>query len=58
MGSAGSKYGIVHDEIPLKGLKDNKDASLKENHLRALKDIRWLIHNFAEITKAAHADSK
>ncbi len=43
-GSAGSKYGIMEDEIPLR-LQNRREASLKKtNHQQAeLKDIRLVL---------------
>ena len=43
-GSAGSKYGIVDDEIPIKRNGDDVDANRWEDHADELRDIRSLIH--------------
>lgn len=54
-GSAGSKYGIIEDEIPLR-LKNNREVSLKKtNHQPAeLKDIRLVLRSILKKNDKPH----
>jgi len=59
-GSAGSKYGIIQDEIPLKSSKNCREASsIKiEREQTELRDLRSLLPQLFHKLQSRQVDAK
>ena len=57
-GSAGSKYGIVRDEIPLKNQESRETGAKNQDDCAELQDLRLLIPRLLQSKQTVSTEPK
>ncbi len=57
-GSAGSKYGIIDDEVPVRKNRVNAESNVQSENVDKLRDIRVLILERAQKKPVVRNESK